>query len=59
MCGVLVPNLHTYEELVPNYRRCEELVSDKTVKNWNRMQNGADLRVFYHCEEYACMLYEI
>ena len=34
-------------------------VSDKTVKNWNRMQNAADLGVFYQCEEYACMLHEI
>ena len=31
--------------------------SDKTVKNWNRMQNAADLGVLYQCEEYACMLY--
>ena len=31
-------------------------VSNKTVKNWNRMQNAAD---FYQCEENACMLYEI
>ena len=36
-------------------------VSDKTVNNWNRMQNAADWGrgVFYQCEEYACMLYEI
>ena len=34
-------------------------VSDKTVKIWKRMQNAADLGVFYQCEEYACMLYEI
>ena len=34
-------------------------VSDKIVKNWNRMQNAADWGwVFYECEEYACMLYE-
>ena len=34
--------------------------SDKTVKNWNQMQNAADWGVvFYHCEEYACMLYGI
>ena len=32
---------------------------DKTEENWNRMQNAADLVVFYQCEEYACMLYEI
>ena len=32
------------------------------VKNWNRMQNAADLGgggVFYQCEEYACMLHII
>ena len=34
-------------------------VSDKTVKNWNRKQNAADLVVFYQCEGYACMLYKI
>ena len=34
-------------------------VSHKTLKNWNRMQNAADSGVFYQCEEYACMLYEI
>ena len=45
----MVPNHHTFEKLVPNYHACEELVlsrtyiSDKTVKNWNRMQNAADL----------------
>ena len=33
-------------------------VSDKTVKNWNRMQNAADL-VYYQCEGYACLLNEI
>ena len=34
-----------------------------SVNNWNRMQNAADWGggggVFYQCEEYACMLYEI
>ena len=34
-------------------------VSDKTVKNWNRMQNSADLGVFYQSTEYVCTLYEI
>ena len=34
-------------------------VSDKTVKNLNRMQNAADFGVFYQCEQYACMLYKI
>ena len=37
-------------------------VNDKTVKNWNIVQNAADSGgggVFYQCEEYACMLYEI
>ena len=29
------------------------------VKKWNRMQNAADLGVFYQCEEYACMLHII
>ena len=33
-------------------------VSDKTVKNLNRVETAADLGVFYQCEEYACMLYE-
>ena len=53
-------------KLIPKYHRCEERVghivtdvSDKTVKNWIRMQNAADLGVFYKCEECACMLYEI
>ena len=32
-------------------------VSDKTVKNWNRMKNAAELRGIYLCEDYACMLY--
>ena len=31
-------------------------VSAITVKNWNRLQNAADLGVFYQCEEYACTL---
>ena len=53
----LVPNHHTCDKLVPNYHRCEELglnrtdVSDRTVKNWNRMLNAADFGAFYHCEE--------
>ena len=41
-------------------------VSDKTVKNRNRMQNAAYLVCvcvggghFYQCVEYACVLYEI
>ena len=34
-------------------------VSGNIVKNWNRMQNAADLGVFYQCEEYARMPYEI
>ena len=38
-------------------------VNDKTVKNWNIVQNAADSGggggVFYQCEEYPCMLYEI
>ena len=29
------------------------------VKNWNRMQNAADVGVFYKCGEYACMLHII
>ena len=32
------------------------------VKNWNQMQNAAVWGgggVFYHCEEYACMLHII
>ena len=47
-CEGLVPNLYTCENLVPNHHRCENwdiiviYVSDKTVKNWNRMQNAAD-----------------
>ena len=32
-------------------------VSDKTVKNWRRMQNEAEFWVFHQVEEYACMLY--
>ena len=36
-----------------------EDVRDKTVKNWNRIQNAVDSGVFYQCEEYACRLYEI
>ena len=63
MCELLVRNPHTCDKLVPNYHRCEELVlfiavdvSDKTVKNWNRMQNAVELRVFYRCEKYACYI---
>ena len=38
-------------------------VIDKTVQNWNRMQNAAECvwgggGVFYQCEEYACRLYK-
>ena len=33
--------------------------SDKTVKNWNRMQNVAELEVFYQCEEYIVHMYAI
>ena len=66
---------HTCEELVPNpthlkngYPSITDVknwylivtgVSDKIVENWNRMQNAADLGIFYQFEEYACMLYEI
>ena len=63
-CEKLIPNYQRCEKLVPNYHRCEELVlvvtdvSDKTVKNWNRMQNAADLEgVFYQSDAYAYMLY--
>ena len=26
-----------------------------SVKNWNRVQNAAALRVFYRCGEYVCL----
>ena len=30
------------------------------MKNWNLMQNAPGFGgIFYQCEEYACMLYEI
>ena len=29
------------------------------MKNWNLIQNAADLAVVYQCEEYACMLHII
>ena len=29
------------------------------IMRGNRMQNAADLGVFYQCEEYACMLHKI
>ena len=31
-------------------------VIEKSVKNWNRMQNAADLGIFYQCEGYACFI---
>ena len=32
----------------------------KTVKYWNRMRNSPGYGgIFYQCEEYACMQYEI
>ena len=27
------------------------------MKNWNRLQNAADLGFFYRCEDCACMLH--
>ena len=62
-CEELVLKHHTCEKLLPIYHTYKKLVldltdvSDKTVKNWNRMQNAADKGVFYQCEEYACILY--
>ena len=45
----LVANPHTCEKLIPNITHMKNwyliatAVSNKTVKNWNRMQNAADL----------------
>ena len=55
MCEELVPHPQTCESLVPSYHRWLIVtdVSDKNVKNWNRMQNAADWGggggVFYQC----------
>ena len=29
------------------------------MKNWNRLQNAADLECFHRCEDCACMLHII
>ena len=44
-CEDIVPNPYTCENLISNYHRCEELGHNrpKALKNWNRMQNAADL----------------
>ena len=51
----LVPKYHLY---MKNWYLIFTDVSDKTVKNWNRVQNAAALVVFYYYEEYGCLLYE-
>ena len=60
---ILTPVKYRYQ-IITDVKNCYLIVtdvSDKTVKlrKWNRMQNAADLGVFYQCEEYTCMLYEI
>ena len=60
-CEELEPNPQTCENLVPNYHLYMKnkylmvKIKSKSVKNWNRMQNAADLGVFYQCEEDTCM----
>ena len=61
-CEELIPNPHTCKENwyqiiidVKNWYLIVTDVSDKTVNNWNRMQNAADIGVFYQFEEYAHM----
>ena len=65
-CEELVPNFPTSVKLVPNYQRCEELVLNyhiwqrQNCEELDRMQNASGFGgIFYQCEEYACMLYEI
>ena len=62
MCEELVPNPHTCENLVQiitdvkNWYLIVTDVSDKTVKNWNRMQNATDLGCSLSRNAHACFM---
>ena len=42
MCEEVVPNPHICDKLVQDCYLIVTDVSDKTLKNWNRVQNAAD-----------------